>query len=116
MTDPLGTAPMKACFPTEINHAKSKGTIRITWNDGHVGQYEQEYLRGYCPCALCQGHGGRLRFIPVPGAMLEEIRGVGNYAVEFIWRDGHTTGIYSYDYLRSICPCAECAALRVDSP
>ncbi|MBI2229420.1 MAG: DUF971 domain-containing protein, partial [Deltaproteobacteria bacterium] len=48
---------MNTCFPTEINHAKAKGTIRITWNDGHVGEYEQEYLRGYCPCALCQGHG-----------------------------------------------------------
>jgi DUF971 family protein len=24
------------------------------------------------------------------------------------WNDGHSTGIYSFDYLRSICPCPEC--------
>jgi DUF971 family protein len=106
---------MNACVPTEINHVKAKGTIRISWSDGHVGVYEQEYLRGYCPCAMCQGHGARINFIPVPGATLEEIRGVGNYAVEFRWRDGHATGIYTYDYLRSLCPCAECAARRADS-
>lgn len=95
-------------LPTEINHVKSRGLVRVTWDDGHVGEYSEEYLRGYCPCALCQGHGGERRFISVPGARLQEIRAVGNYAIEFRWQDGHSTGIYSYDYLRSLCPCATC--------
>jgi DUF971 family protein len=34
---------------------------------------------------------------------------VGNYALQIDFSDGHTTGIYSYDYLRTICPCDECA-------
>jgi DUF971 family protein len=34
---------------------------------------------------------------------------VGNYALQIDFSDGHTTGIYSYDYLRTICPCEECA-------
>jgi DUF971 family protein len=34
---------------------------------------------------------------------------VGNYAIQITFTDGHSTGIYSYDHLRSICPCAECA-------
>ena len=99
---------MAAQFPTEIHHSKAKGVVRITWNDGHVGEYSAEYLRGYCPCALCQGHGTQRTYIPVPNAQLEEIRAVGNYAVEFRWQDGHSTGIYSYDYLRDLCPCAAC--------
>ena len=33
---------------------------------------------------------------------------VGRYAVRFLWADGHTTGIYSFDHLREICPCPEC--------
>ena len=33
---------------------------------------------------------------------------VGNYAIRINWSDGHNTGIYSYDHLREICPCAEC--------
>ena len=84
--------------------------MRVTWDDGHVGEYEQEYLRGYCPCALCQGHGAQVRFVTTPGAVLDGIRGVGNYAIELHWQDGHCTGIYTFDYLRKLCPCNACAA------
>jgi DUF971 family protein len=41
---------------------------------------------------------------------LIDIRAVGNYAIEFRWQDGHSTGIYSYDYLRALCPCSACRA------
>ena len=34
---------------------------------------------------------------------------VGRYAIQFTWSDGHSTGIYSFDTLREICPCSECA-------
>jgi len=101
-------------IPTEINHIKARRVVRITWKDGHVGEYPEAYLRGYCPCALCQGHGPQRRFLDVPGAVLEAIRGVGNYAVELCWQDGHSTGIYTYDYLRALCPCGRCAAERAD--
>jgi DUF971 family protein len=33
---------------------------------------------------------------------------VGNYAIQITFSDGHSTGIYSYDQLRTICPCPEC--------
>ena len=95
-------------YPTEINHLKARGVVRITWDDGHVGEYEQTYLRGYCPCALCQGHGTQIRFIDSPDATLLTISGVGNYAIELHWQDGHSTGIYTFDYLRSLCPCSQC--------
>jgi DUF971 family protein len=105
-----------AVLPTEINHVTSRGIVRITWDDGHAGEYEQEYLRGYCPCAMCQGHGAQTRFIPAPGATLVGIRAVGNYAIELRWRDGHNTGIYTFDYLRSLCPCEACQARRSSAP
>ncbi len=96
--------------PVEINHIRAERKVRISWQDGHAGDYTLEYLRGYCPCALCQGHGvaSERSFIPVPDAELSEINGVGNYAIEFRWQDGHSTGIYSYDYLRELCPCVAC--------
>jgi DUF971 family protein len=106
---------MALAIPTEINHIKSRGVVRITWDDGHVGEYDQEYLRGYCPCAMCQGHGAELRFIAVPGAVLVGMRGVGNYAVELHWQDGHSTGIYSFEYLRSLCACTPCTTVRDQS-
>jgi DUF971 family protein len=37
---------------------------------------------------------------------------VGRYAVQIFWTDSHSAGIYSFDYLREACPCAECAAKR----
>jgi len=100
--------------PTEINHMKSRNAVRITWDDGHAGEYEEIYLRGYCPCALCQGHGNQRRFIDVPEAKLVGISPVGNYAIEVRWHDGHSTGIYTFDYLRALCPCVECKSPRGD--
>ncbi len=97
-------------FPVEINHVKTQGIVRITWDDGHVGEYPKEHIRGYCPCALCQGHGSSIekRFVEAPAAGLVAIEPVGNYAVAFRWSDGHATGIYTFDYLRTLCPCAVC--------
>ncbi|MGN6719209.1 MAG: gamma-butyrobetaine hydroxylase-like domain-containing protein [Candidatus Binatia bacterium] len=99
---------MVAVIPTEINHIKGRGLVRITWDDGHIGEYPESYLRGYCPCAVCQGHGAERRFIEVPDAKLVGISAVGNYAIELYWQDGHSTGIYTYEYLRSLCVCPKC--------
>lgn len=99
---------MARYLPVEINHMREKGMVRITWEDGHVGDYPREYLRGYCPCALCQGHGAGVKFVAAPDARLSEISTVGNYALQFRWDDGHETGIYTFDFLRSLCPCPEC--------
>ena len=39
--------------PTEINHIKSRAVVRITWDDGHAGEYAETYLRELLPvCAL----------------------------------------------------------------
>lgn len=92
--------------------------MEITWADGHKGVYPHEILRGYCPCAGCQGHSGTIKFVPggelearfKPGGDLElrHIEQVGNYALRFEWGDRHDSGIYSFRYLRSLCQCAEC--------
>jgi DUF971 family protein len=34
---------------------------------------------------------------------------VGNYALSFGFSDGHGTGIFSFEALRKLCPCEECA-------
>jgi DUF971 family protein len=103
---------MAAHIPTEINFIKASGVVRVTWDDGHVGEYPQDYLRGFCPCASCQGHGGELKFNPNPDAVVAAIGPVGNYAILFRWQDGHDTGIYTFDFLRSLCPCAECKSVN----
>jgi DUF971 family protein len=35
---------------------------------------------------------------------LDRIEKVGNYAIQLFWKDGHSHGIYSWDFLRKLCP------------
>jgi DUF971 family protein len=35
---------------------------------------------------------------------LERVDLVGNYAIQLVWKDGHSYGIYSWEYLRDLDP------------
>jgi len=94
---------------TEVRRLPEEGRLRLTWSDGHTGELPYGYLRGWCPCAGCQGHALVLRHRPPAGEVVPEtIRPVGNYAISIAWSDRHATGIYRYDYLRRLCPCEAC--------
>jgi hypothetical protein len=43
-----------------------------------------------------------------PPAKPASAHAVGRYAIQFNWQDGHSGGIYSWDYLRRVCQCSEC--------
>jgi len=92
----------------EVQRAVEDKLVRIAWSDGHNSEYPFPYLRGWCPCAECQGHGGELRFVETPRADLTRITVVGRYALNLVWADGHDTGLYTYRYLRELCPCNTC--------
>jgi DUF971 family protein len=107
--------------PEHIAISKSRG-IKIDWKDGHYSEYTVAYLRDECPCASCTGaHGTEPQkssysapagpfpmFQPV--LKMSNVEEVGRYAIRILWSDGHNTGIYSFDHLRKICPCAQCRA------
>jgi DUF971 family protein len=104
--------------PEHIAISKSKG-VKIDWKDGHHSEYSLTYLRDKCPCATCTGAHGTPAREPEPAQTgpfqmykpslkMLSVEPVGNYAIRIHWSDGHSTGIYSYDHLRSICPCGEC--------
>ena len=84
--------------------------MEVTWADGHKGVLPHRILRGLCPCAVCQGHQGTLRFVEGGDLDLREIEQVGNYALRLTWGDRHDSGIYTYRYLRKLCQCDECQA------
>src|ERR1700724_1093801 len=102
----MGTMLTAARGPPE------EGRLLLTWSDGHTADYDYDYLRGWCPCAGCQGHSGlAITFHPAAGRVTAgSIQPVGNYAISIGWSDGHATGIYRFDFLRQVCPCAACAA------
>ena len=104
--------------PEHIAISKSKG-IKIDWKDGHRSEYGLQYLRDKCPCATCTGaHGtppraaatGNPFQMYTPALKMLDVEPVGQYAIKIGWNDGHSSGIYSYDHLREICPCTECAS------
>lgn len=92
--------------PTHLKAPHGSTTTEITWSDGARFVYPNEILRGYCPCAVCQGHGGEIHFVP-GNSELRDIEQVGTYALKLVWGDGHETGIYTYEYLRKLGDRAE---------
>ena len=72
--------------------------VEIRWPET-VHKLPHELLRGYCPCAGCQGHSGKIKFSSGRNLELREIRPVGNYALGLVWGDSHDSGIFSFQYL-----------------
>jgi len=95
--------------PVEVRAPRGARVMEITWSDGHVGVLPHDVLRGFCPCAHCQGHQGPIRFVEGGDLELAVLEEVGSYALRLEWGDGHGTGIYSFSYLRALCSCPACA-------
>lgn len=129
MQSPL-QSPTAATDPKSVKVNLTSGTgVDIEWNDGHVSHYSFVFLRDACPCAMCEderGKSGRRPGDPAtapagqlvifkPTAKPVSAEGVGKYAIKFSWNDNHDLGIYSWKFLREVCPCAECKASRAGS-
>ena len=95
---------------TEVRRLAAPAGYRLTWSDGHAADFADAYLRGWCPCALCQGHDNVEIVFHAPTGEVHagSVQPVGNYGISITWSDGHATGIYRFAFLREICPCAEC--------
>jgi DUF971 family protein len=108
---------MDEIYLTEARRLPQEGRLRLTWSDAHSAEYPYDYLRGYCPCAGCQGYGHmQIHYHqPTVAVTASEIQPVGNYAISIHWSDGHATGIYRFDFLRQICPCEKCVAAQEQS-
>lgn len=88
--------------PTNIRAPHGARELEIAWGDGRKFLYPHEILRGFCPCATCQGHSGVIRFVAGGDLELRDLEQVGNYALGLTWGDGHNSGIYSFRYLRAL--------------
>jgi ATP-binding protein involved in chromosome partitioning len=101
--------------PAEITRPSPSG-VRILWKDGHDSVYTGYALRVGCRCAQCVDEmtgQKRLREASInPEVSPLAIDPVGRYALRFQWSDGHSTGIYTFEHLRELCPCPSCAGTR----
>lgn len=105
----IGTKPV----PKTVSRANLHD-VKIVWNDGHESLYIARDLRLRCPCAVCvEEMSGRPLLDPdtvAPDVHPLGISLVGKYAIHIQWSDGHSTGIYTFDSLRRLCPCPSCAS------
>ncbi len=92
--------------PLEIGPTEDGTQLRITWKDGVASEYVPRYLRLLCPCAGCVDEMTGVRTLTTgmidDGVYPTAIHYVGRYAIQCVWSDGLSTGIYTFEYLREI--------------
>ena len=100
--------------PINLKASRSRATLTIEWSHDDSCELSFADLRAACPCADCRGtHGAtkveassdelELTIRSDQATQLDGIKAVGNYAIQISWKDGHTHGIYSWDYLQELC-------------
>lgn len=105
--------------PTRL-HLKKDEKLEIDWADGRKSRYTLTLLRSMCPCAQCkmtrEGNNPHdIAPVAKPKPLLTILPGnysgaitvrsaqmVGNYAIQIEWSDEHGSGIYSFEYLRTM--------------
>ena len=90
--------------PLEIGPTEDEARLRIRWKDGVASEYVPRHLRLLCPCASCVDELTGVRMVSTEhvddSVYPMAIHYVGQYALQFVWSDGHSTGLYTFEYLR----------------
>lgn len=84
--------------------------LAIKWDDGSECFISLETLRRNCPCASCHGetdvlgnvYKGPERTLGAASFQLVRLNNVGGYALSPLWADGHSTGLYSFEFLKKL--------------
>ena len=92
-------------WPTELRFSKSQAALNVTFDDGESYRLPYRTLRLQSPSAEVQGHGAG----PKPPAPLipddltvTKADPVGRYAVRIYFSDGHSSGLFTWAYLREL--------------
>lgn len=106
------TQPSGSKMPVARSLKGSSEALVIEWQDGVVHEIPWLVLRNRCPCATCRTEHDNP---PKPTGLLPvlsmqeakplrvlSMKPVGNYAYAISFSDGHSSGIYTLDFLRQI--------------
>jgi DUF971 family protein len=86
-----------------VVHAMSR-VLELQYADGNSYRVPFELLRVYSPSAEVRGHGPGQETLQTGKreVTIVSLEGVGNYALQPTFSDGHSTGLYSWDLLYDI--------------
>ena len=102
-TDESGLSEKMRNAPTKIELKRAEGILEIAWGNEALRRYGVRQLRCECACAGCVDEVTGVRTLEINAVpediAITDMQLVGNYAVKFVFSDGHATGIYSWDRL-----------------
>jgi DUF971 family protein len=90
--------------PTEIKLHQASRKLEIAFTDGARFELPFEFLRVYSPSAEVRGHGPGQEVLQTGKreVLINAAEPVGLYGINFVFSDGHDTGIYSWEYLHDL--------------
>ena len=85
--------------------------LLLQWHDKTENAMPLKPLRDNCPCANCAGetdvfgniYKGPAQIMNEESYLITGIQPVGYYAIRPFWKDGHSDGIFSFEFLRKLC-------------
>jgi DUF971 family protein len=92
--------------PSNIRALQAEQIFEVTWPDKRVDRFPYRFLRSECPCASCRDEWTGERIIRDDSLRsdlkLEAMEPIGTYAVQLVWNDGHSSGLYTWESLRQL--------------
>jgi DUF971 family protein len=87
--------------PTALTVHQQSRLLEVSFDDGATFRIPFELMRIYSPSAEVQGHGPGQEVLQTGKREvgIEALEPVGHYAVQPTFSDGHSSGIFSWDYL-----------------
>ena len=87
--------------PKDITLHNRSRVLEVTFSDGSTFRIPFELMRVYSPSAEVSGHGPGQEVLQTGKRDVDvvSLESVGNYAVQPTFSDGHSSGIFSWDYL-----------------
>lgn len=99
------SASTARAWPEELRFSRNAKTLTVTFDDGQAFALPYKTLRLESPSAEVQGHGRGPKPPPplIPDDLsIEKADPVGRYAVRLYFSDGHSSGLYTWAYLREL--------------
>ena len=100
-------------FPTKLEIDQDTQLV-IQWNDESEQKLSVKLLRDRCPCSLCKDEHQKpakdepsspftiLSDAEVQPLRIQSMKPVGNYGYKITFSDGHSNGIYSFEFLKGL--------------
>ena len=111
----MNSVEIETIMTENLHHVAIVGDeFACVFGDSFEAYFPLAMLRRACPCAACQGEPDALGRVVRPlvehgprAFELLRFEQVGGYALQLFWADGHSSGIYSFSYLRKLATIGE---------